>query len=143
MGGINLARVLLGGLLAGLVLNVGEYILNELILAEQWAAYMAEAGMEEFTGGQIATFVIVTFVFGIVMVWIYAAIRPRFGPGPKTAVIAGLTMWSVGWLLIGLSLFAAGTYPADLTFVKLTRFFRHDCVTFYFFNCHLFSSEGI
>ncbi len=115
MGGINLTRVLLGGLLAGLVLNIGEYVLNEIVLKEQWAAFMAETGMDAFGTGQVVAFVVVTFLFGIVSIWIYAAIRPRFGPGPKTAVIAGLTMWAIGWLLIGASFFAAGMVPAGLT----------------------------
>src|SRR5262249_16482408 len=35
----------------------------------------------------------ITFVLGIVMVLGYAAIRPRFGPGPKTAIIAALFAW--------------------------------------------------
>jgi len=37
--------------------------------------------------------VAITFVLGIVIVLGYAAIRPRFGPGPKTAIIAGLFAW--------------------------------------------------
>jgi hypothetical protein len=115
MGGINVARVLVGGLLAGLVFNIGEYVLNEIILAEQWAAFMAETGMAAFDAGQVASFVVLTFLFGIVLIWIYAAIRPRFGPGPRTAVIAGLTMWAIGWLLIGAFLATAGTYPTGLT----------------------------
>ncbi len=40
MGNINLTRVLLGGLLAGVVFNVGEGILNELILRQDWEAAM-------------------------------------------------------------------------------------------------------
>jgi len=115
MGSINVTRMLLGGLLAGLVLNIGEYVLNELILAAQWSAFMAESGMAEFSTGQLASFAIITFLFGIVLIWIYAAIRPRFGPGPKTAVIAGLTMWAIAWLLFGATLFAAGIYPMRLT----------------------------
>ena len=35
----------------------------------------------------------ITFVLGIVIVLGYAAIRPRFGPGPRTAFIAGLFAW--------------------------------------------------
>jgi hypothetical protein len=38
------------------------------------------------------------FVFlflGTLMTFWYAAIRPRFGPGPITAVIAGLAVWLV------------------------------------------------
>ena len=115
MGNINVIRVFLGGMLAGLVLNIGEYVLNDVILAEQWFAFRAESGMGEFSTGQVVSFVIITFLFGIALIWIYAAIRPRFGPGPKTAVIAGLTMWAVAWLLIGVSFFAAGLYPVGLT----------------------------
>ncbi|HSE60477.1 MAG TPA: hypothetical protein VLA99_17380 [Nitrospiraceae bacterium] len=28
--------------------------------------------------------------------WLYAAIRPRFGAGPKTALYAGLGVWVLG-----------------------------------------------
>jgi len=115
VGNINVIRVFLGGMLAGLVLNIGEYVLNDVILAEKWFAFRAESGMGEFSTGQVVSFVIITFLFGIALIWIYAAIRPRFGPGPKTAVIAGLTMWAVAWLLIGVSFFAAGLYPVGLT----------------------------
>jgi len=37
--------------------------------------------------------VIIGFIFGIVGAWLYAAIRPRFGPGPKTAMVAGAVVW--------------------------------------------------
>ena len=30
------------------------------------------------------------FLIGIVATWLYAAIRPRFGPGPGTATMAGV-----------------------------------------------------
>jgi hypothetical protein len=115
MDKINLGRVLLGGLVAGLLLNIGEFVLNEVILAEQWAAYMAEAGMEPFGAGEMVAFLVILFLFGIVLIWIYAAIRPRFGPGPKTALIAGLAMWAIAWALIGASFIAAGLYPVGLT----------------------------
>ena len=35
MGKINFGRVLLGGLVAGLVINIGEYLLNGVVLAKQ------------------------------------------------------------------------------------------------------------
>jgi hypothetical protein len=34
-------------------------------------------------------------VFGIWAVWLYAAIRPRCGLGPKTAFIAGFAAWAI------------------------------------------------
>ena len=114
MGNINITRVLLGGLLAGLVICFGEFILGWVILGGQWAEVLAEAGMGEFGGGQEASFLIVAVLYGIALIWIYAAIRPRFGPGPKTAVVAGLTLWVVAWLLVCAYVIVIGVFPARL-----------------------------
>jgi len=114
MGNINITRVLLGGLLAGLVICFGEFILGWVILGGQWAEVMKEAGMGELGGGQEASFLIVAILYGIALIWIYAAIRPRFGPGPKTAVVAGLTLWVVAWLLVCTYVIVIGVFPAGL-----------------------------
>ena len=56
----------------------------------------------------IACNVMLSFVIGILLVWLYAAMRPRFGPGPKTAIIAGLTIYAAitvilaGFLSVGM-----------------------------------------
>jgi hypothetical protein len=43
----------------------------------------------------------VMILYGVALIWIYAAIRPRFGPGPLTAIVAGLTLWVIAWGLLG------------------------------------------
>ena len=43
-------------------------------------------------------FLAYTFVLGIILAWLYAAIRPRFGPGPFTALRAGAVLWLAAWL---------------------------------------------
>lgn len=111
LSNINVMRVLLGGVLAGLVLNIGEYVLNHVVVAQLWSDSGAETGIAEFSAGQVASGVIIMFVFGIALIWIYAAIRPRFGPGPKTAVIAGLTVWCIAWALTGASFITVGIFP--------------------------------
>jgi hypothetical protein len=35
------------------------------------------------------------FLLGLVVVWLYAAMRPRFGPGPRTAMVAAAAVWFV------------------------------------------------
>ena len=35
-------------------------------------------------------------VLGISTMWLYAAIRPRYGAGPKTAAVAGFALWFFG-----------------------------------------------
>jgi hypothetical protein len=39
------------------------------------------------------SFVLWGFLVGIFAVWLYAAIRPRYGDGPKTALCAGAVVW--------------------------------------------------
>jgi hypothetical protein len=119
MGKINLTRVLLGGLVTGLLLNIGEFVLNGVILAEQWSSFMANTGLGEIGTMQAASTVIVNFLVGIGVIWMYAAIRPRFGAGPRTAVIAGLTLWAIGWLFIGTSFYISGISPAGIAFTSI------------------------
>ncbi|HYR76837.1 MAG TPA: hypothetical protein VEM96_13440 [Pyrinomonadaceae bacterium] len=90
---INFGRVLLGGLVAGVILNIGEYILNDKVLGAQMKEYFAKHNFPTPGGNAIAVAVVMTFVLGIVIVLGYAAIRPRFGAGPKTAIIAALFAW--------------------------------------------------
>lgn len=110
MGRINTARVLAGGLLAGLVFNVGETILNAVVLAAPMREITEAHGLREPSGGDIGIFVVLGFLLGMLMVWLYAAVRPRLGPGPKTATIVGAALWfpgyfipAIGWVIFGLS----------------------------------------
>lgn len=43
MGKINIGRVLLGGLAAGLVMNIGEFLLNAVVLAKDLEEAMRKA----------------------------------------------------------------------------------------------------
>lgn len=114
MGKINWGRVILGGLVAGVVLNIGEYVLNEAILGDDWEAVMQSYGRETFSGSDIAIFVALTFLLGIVLVWLYAAVRPRFGPGVGTALRVGLVAWIIMYLLWYASNLATEFFPQNL-----------------------------
>ncbi|MDA2938274.1 hypothetical protein MYX75_08440 [Acidobacteria bacterium AH-259-A15] len=119
MGKINLGRVILGGLLAGLILNVGEFILNEPILGRDWAAAMEALNQPPVGGSAIAWFVVMGFVLGMVLIWLYAAIRPRFGAGPKSAVIAGLAAWFFAYLYSAVGMGAMGLFPNRLLLIGI------------------------
>lgn len=93
MGKINVGRVIIAGLIAGLIFNILEYILNGVIFAGDWETLVQQYGMEVPGGTYMAWVIIWGFIAGIFMVWLYAGIRPRFGPGAKTAIIAGFIVW--------------------------------------------------
>jgi hypothetical protein len=103
MSKLNLGRVVGGGLLAGLVMNIADGVTNGALLGAQWQregqalspTLMATPGLETMS---MAGWVVVDFLTGIALVWLYAAIRPRFGAGPRTALIAAFVTWFVGHL---------------------------------------------
>ncbi len=99
MGRINKGRVLLGGLLAGLVITIIEFVVHGAILGDQWREALADLNLQPWSGGEIVVWAVKLFLVGIFIVWLYAAIRPRCGAGPKTAICAGLAVWFVGALL--------------------------------------------
>src|SRR5204862_6393528 len=99
MGKINMLKVLVGGLIAGVVLNIVDGFLFGYLLKDQMAAAMASINRPAMTNAQIPWFVILDFVAGVFLVWLYAAIRPRFGAGPATAAKAGFAGWFVGGVL--------------------------------------------
>ena len=117
MGSINLVRVLIGGLVAGLIINIGEIILNAMILGSDWTALRDQLGLGALTTESMTAGVFITFIYGLVLVWIYAAIRPRFGPGLKTALIAATVFWILAYLLFTASLLAGGMMSMKLMIV--------------------------
>ncbi len=119
MGNINVGRVILGGLLAGLVVNIGETILNLFVVARGMEDALKARNLPPPGGGAIGGFVLLAFLLGIATVWLYAAIRPRFGPGAGTAAIAGLAVWFFAYLYGGLGQELLGFFPAGLTMVTL------------------------
>ncbi len=119
MGGINWTRVILGGLLAGVVINVFESVLNGVVLAKEWEAAMAALNRKPMGGGQIAVFVVWGFLIGIFAVWLYAAIRQRYGPGVKTALCAGAAVWGLGYLLASAPPIVMELFPAHLMTIGL------------------------
>src|SRR2546430_7260302 len=74
-------------------------------------------GKGPMTGSMIIWFVIFDFLFGIFLVWFYAAIRPRFGAGPRTAVLAGFAIWVLYGLLHTIGEAPMGLFPLRLAVI--------------------------
>jgi len=116
MGKINWGRVVLGGLLAGVVVNIFEYVANGVVLMADWEAAMRALG-REMSPTAIAVFIVWGFIMGIAAVWLYAAVRPRFGPGPQTAALSGCACWVLGYALPNLGMLPMGLFPTRLVLI--------------------------
>jgi hypothetical protein len=117
MNKINWGRVLGGGLLAGVVLNVWDFVINGVFLKNDWNTAMHALGKGDMTGAEIAWFVVCDLIVGIWLVWLYAAIRPRYGMGPKTAATAAFGFWVV---TVGFQLAQSGMglFPTNLLVIS-------------------------
>jgi hypothetical protein len=119
VGRINGSRVLLGGLLAGLVVNIGETILNVAVLGQAMEDVLRARNLPVLGGSAIGGFIFFAFLLGIATVWLYAAIRPRFGPGARTAVIAGLAVWYFAYFYKASAIVLMGMYSGKVAAVGL------------------------
>ncbi len=109
MGKINWGRVIMGGLLAGVVINIVEYVVHGKMLERDWNDAMTALHRPAISGSAVAWFVLAGFLVGIGMIWLYAAIRPRYGAGPRTAICAGIAVWFFVYFLNMI-----GSYPLHL-----------------------------
>lgn len=119
MNTINFGRALVGGLIAGVVLNIGESLLNTVVLGKQMEEFFRRFQVPPPGGGFIALAVVMTFILGIVMVVLYALIRPRLGPGPKTAVIAAVILWFGIYFYTGVLNGVALAIPPNLIIIGM------------------------
>src|SRR2546429_9951144 len=90
MGKINWGRVIVGGLLAGVVLNAFDYVYYGVVMKSDMAAAMQALGKQpQAIDPPVPWFIFLDFIYGIGLLWVDAAIRPRFGAAPKTGGVAG------------------------------------------------------
>jgi hypothetical protein len=141
---INTQKVLIGGIAAGVVMNVIDFVVNKYILG---ARMMAESeafkpGMSAsmMSGKVMASYIVMDLVLGILLVWTYAAIRPRFGPGVKTAVYAAVLFWILAGIFLSgylhMGMMSTGLW-AEFAFFGLVNFVLSAWV-----GARLYSEEG-
>jgi hypothetical protein len=113
-GGINTGKMIMGGIAAGVVIDVGEGLSNLVLFAADFADLQESMGVAAPSGTTIMLFNLFGLALGLGTAWMYGAIRPRFGPGPKTGICAGLAVWGFFYLMNGIAQNLMGLYPMGL-----------------------------
>lgn len=101
---INTQKVLIGGVAAGIVMNIIDFVSNMFIVGTRMKAE-ADAfkpGMSDQMNqsSTMVSYIVMDLVLGILLVWTYAAIRPRFGPGMKTATYVAVLFWILAGIFL-------------------------------------------
>jgi hypothetical protein len=114
MKGINVGRWIIGGIAAGVLIWLMEGAGSVLYMEDMEAAMKAHNLSMEMSLRLMVISIVVSLLSGLVLIFFYAAARPRFGPGAKTALIVAVAFWFGGYLpsLIGFSMM--GLFPNNL-----------------------------
>jgi len=98
---INWARLIIGGIVAAVILFVTDGLMHEMILKSDWSSVYA--GLRAAEPAPHASSMLYFAVFeigrGMFCILVYVLMRPFFGAGPKTAVLAAIA----GWLAFSLA----------------------------------------
>lgn len=108
-----MGRVVLGGIVAALVVNAGELLLG-LLLKREYEVAMRMLGVRVTSRAALYLPIAWSLVVGILSIWLYAAIRPRYGPGAPTAVRAALAVWALTTLTFAIVMASLGLFPPRL-----------------------------
>jgi hypothetical protein len=101
---INIIRLIFCGVVAGVVLDVLSYLVNGLLLDQNWSDELLALGRNEFSIAQLIQFDSIGIFFGIATIFLYIVFRETFGANWKTAVYVGVTAWVIGVVLPNASL---------------------------------------
>jgi hypothetical protein len=95
---VNYQRVVIGGLVAGVICFIGDGVVHGVLLQARWNEIAAALHLTVTDAQRQASmpwFLLYDVVKGLGALLVYALIRPRLGPGPRTAVVAGLVTWAL------------------------------------------------
>ena len=92
---ISVPRLIIGGVVAGLVVFLLDGVLHGVVLQSRWAAAMSGIGRPVASGdaGSFKWFITSGIFTGLAAVAIYVGLRGSMGAGPRTAIVAGLLAW--------------------------------------------------
>jgi hypothetical protein len=113
---INVKSVVSSGLVAGLVINLSALPMVPVV-GRQMEAALRDRNVPPMGGGAMAYFGAMSLLLGVLLVWLYAAVRPRLGPGPRTAAVVSVLVWFLTYFWANVSMVAFGFMPITLTVI--------------------------
>jgi hypothetical protein len=105
-------RIVTGGLLAGIVLTLFEAAAEPLFSA-QMGELFARLGLPTPGEGAMIARVASLLGLGILTVWLYGSLEPRYGRGKSTAVLAGTVVWALTCLFAGSMMYSFGIFTGQ------------------------------
>jgi hypothetical protein len=92
---INWTRLIVAGLVASIIMFITDGFFHEKIVKTDWQAVFEalKATTPPPHGASMAYFALFELGRGMITLLLYVTLRPFFGAGPKTAVLAAIAGW--------------------------------------------------
>jgi hypothetical protein len=105
---MNRLRIVFGGLLGGVVFFAFLAVVSQTVLPSHYARLEAQGVLraEPTVEWYLPVYILVILAIGVALVWLYAAVRPRLGPGPRTALKVGLVVGAIAAVPTSLAQYA-------------------------------------
>ena len=122
MNRIKVGRMIISGVIVLIVFLVVEIVIEQLVgrylftgIIEEWFEVLT---IQDWMVANHVLNIVIVLASSIMVMWLYAALRPMFGVGTKTALIASL------FVLTFISAYAInetnlGLYPIQVTLIQL------------------------
>jgi hypothetical protein len=111
---INVKSASTSGLVAGIVIIIVGFGLVP-ILGKQMNEVLASRSLPPLGIGAMIFFPLLSILFGLSIVWLYALIQPAFRSKLKAAFVSALIVWFYVYLLPNAALVAYGFMPLSLS----------------------------
>jgi hypothetical protein len=123
MNKINWVRVIVGGLVAAIILFLTDGVFHERMIGADWKAVYDGLGVAapKHSAAGILYFAVFELGRGLISIYLYALMRSCCGPGPKTAVMAGVVAW-IAFSVTGPAQFIPLGFYSNALWVKVAAF---------------------
>jgi len=118
MNDVNWGRFILGALIVAAICFVSDGFLHQRVVTEQWQAVYDALGATppDHSGFAMVWFLVYEAGRGFLAMYVYVLLRPRLGPGVKTATWAGVVTWVAFSLTAPAQFIPIGFYSTMLWF---------------------------
>lgn len=108
---INVKSLLISGLVAGVIINISALTMIPVV-GNEMDNVLTARGLPPLSNVAMVYFCIMSLMVGMLLVYLYALLKPQVGGGIKSAIIISISVWFFVYFLSNASLVAYGFMPA-------------------------------